>query len=88
MSDGLVERTPLQEAWAALIAVIPPNWNVGPASWHVERSEWQMYAWDSSERARVGKRSREWIASAATEVEVVREMGRCIRELAAGRVPK
>ena len=37
---------------------------------------------------KVGKRSREWIAVGATEVECVREMARCLVELGEGRWPK
>jgi hypothetical protein len=47
-----------------------------------------MYAFDPSERAKVGLRSREWTAVAPTEEGVVREMARCLREISAGRVPK
>jgi hypothetical protein len=36
----------------------------------------------------VGKRSREWTAVAPTELEVVREMARCLGEISAGRVPR
>ncbi len=38
----------------------------------------------SEERPRVGLRSREWTAVGATEVEVVREMGRFLREIGEG----
>ncbi len=88
MPDSLIERTPLQGAWAEIIAVIPATWNVGEPSWHVERSEWHMHAWDTAERVSVGKRSREWTAVGATEVAVIREMARCLRESRDGRVPK
>ncbi len=47
-----------------------------------------MYAFDPSERPMVGLRSREWTAVAATEEGVVLEMARCLREIAAGRVPR
>lgn len=47
-----------------------------------------MYAFDTTERAHVGKRSREWTAMGQTEVECVREMARCLREIGNGRVPK
>lgn len=55
---------------------------------HDERNEWQMYAFDPSERPVVGRRKREWTAIAPTEERGVREMARCLREIAAGRVPK
>ena len=41
-----------------------------------------------SETAVNGKRSREWTAVARSEVGVVREMARCLRELAAGGWPR
>jgi hypothetical protein len=47
-----------------------------------------MYAYDPSERAKVGIRSREWEVEGPTEEYVVREMARCLREIGAGRVPK
>ena len=39
---------------------------------------WEQYAFDPSERAQVGVRSRQWTAVAATELEVVRELARCL----------
>ena len=47
-----------------------------------------MYAFDPSERLKVGLRSREWIARAESEEGVVREMARCLRELREGRAPR
>ena len=81
----------LEAAWAALDAATPPGWWVGRPSLHEERDEWQMYAFDPSERPVVGVRSREWTATAPREVGqlgVVLEMARCLREISAGRVPK
>ncbi len=46
------------------------------------------YAFDPSEQPKVGLRSREWTAIAPTEVVVVQEMARCLREMRAGRVPR
>ena len=43
------------------------------------------HAFDTAEKAVNGKRGREWTAVARTEVGVVREMARCLGELAAGR---
>jgi hypothetical protein len=40
-----------------------------------------MYAFDRSKRSVLRKRSREWTATAPTQVEVVREMARCLREI-------
>ncbi len=47
-----------------------------------------MFAFDPSEKAVVGKRSREWSAVHPSEVGVIREMARCLRELGAGRWPR
>jgi len=43
-----------------------------------------VYAFDTTERVAIGKRSREWTAVGQTEVECVREMARCLRILAEG----
>ena len=48
---------------------------------------WEQYAFDPSERAQAGARSREWTAVAQSEVEVVREMARCLRLIGDGLVP-
>ncbi len=47
-----------------------------------------QYAFDPSERPVVGLRSREWTAIGSTELEVVAEMARCLRELREGRAPR
>ena len=47
-----------------------------------------IYAFDTTERAQVGRRSREWTAVGESEVECVREMARCLRLIGEGRVPK
>jgi hypothetical protein len=78
----------IASAWAAVHDATPPNWYVGRPSYHDERHEWVMYAFDQRERPSVGVRSREWTAVAATEVEVLLEMARCLRELGEGRVPQ
>jgi len=46
-----------------------------------------MYAFDTTEKAHIGRRSREWTAVGQTEDDCVREMARCLREIAAGRAP-
>ena len=48
---------------------------------------WEQYAFDPTERAQVGVRSREWTAVAPTELEVIRELARCLRLIREGRVP-
>lgn len=78
----------LEEAWEELHAAMPPGWRVGRQSYHDERHQWIQYAYDPSETLKVGVHSREWEAVAQTEVGVVREMARCLREVSAGRVPK
>lgn len=47
-----------------------------------------QYAFDPSVRAQVGIRSREWTAVAATELDVIRELARCLRLIREGRVPE
>jgi hypothetical protein len=46
--------TDLEEAWDGLLAVVPPGWYIGRPSYHDERDEWLLYAFDPSERAVVG----------------------------------
>ena len=46
-----------------------------------------VYALDPSENAFVGVRRRECTAVAPAEVDVILEMARCLREIAAGRAP-
>ena len=74
-----------ERAWDELHAATPPGWWVGSPSYHDERDEWLLYAFDPSERAVTGLRTREWTVVAATEERVVRELARCLRE---GRVPR
>jgi len=50
--------------------------------------QWAIYAFDQTEKAQIGRRSREWTAVGQTEVECVREMVRVLRIIAAGDVPK
>jgi hypothetical protein len=64
------------------------GWTLGSPSYHDERREWLLYAFDTTERPVVGLRSREWTAIAESEVGVVREMARCLWEIGAGRPPK
>jgi hypothetical protein len=47
-----------------------------------------MFAFDTRERATEGKRAGEWTTAAPSELEVVRSMASCLRELKPGRWPK
>ena len=78
----------LEYAWAELHLATPPGWYVGRPLYNARRDEWSLYAFDTTEKAKIGRRSREWTAVGPTEERVVREMARCLTELAAGRVPK
>jgi hypothetical protein len=79
--------TDLDVAWAAVHDALPASWTVGRPSYHDDRCERLLYAFDPSERPNLGIRSRDWTAVAPTEEGVVREMARCLREIAEGRAP-
>ena len=64
------------------------RWSIGRPSYHRERDEWQIYAFYPNERPKVGRRQREWATVTPTEERVIRSMAYCLREIAAGRVPK
>ena len=81
-------RTDLEDAWSELHDAKPSGWFVGRPSYSERYKAWDQYAFDPSERAQVGVRSREWTAAASTEVGVVRELARCLRLIREGRVPK
>ena len=77
----------LDDAWADLHASTPKGWFVGrPGQRH--GGQWEMYGFDTTERAQMGRRRREWTAVGQTEQACVREMAHCLREIAAGRAPK
>lgn len=77
----------LDDAWKALHAATPHGWYVGrPGQRH--GGQWAQYAFDTAERAQIGRRSREWTAVGQTEEACVREMARCLREIGEGRVPR
>jgi hypothetical protein len=78
----------LEAAWVDLHESTPPGWFVGRPLCNERRDEWSMYAFDTTERLKVGHRSREWSSVAPTQARVVHEMARCLRKLEAGRVPK
>lgn len=77
----------LESAWDTLHAATPPGWFVGrPGQRH--GGQWAMYAFDTTEQAHTGRRSREWTVVASSEVGVVREMARCLRLVASGEAPR
>ena len=80
--------TELEDAWSDLHDAKPAGWYVGRPSWDDRRKVWEQYAFDPRERAQVGHRSREWTAVAATELEVIRELARCLHLIREGRVPE
>ncbi len=83
--------TELQVACAELHEVNATlRWRIGRPYLHEEMTSnpWEQYAYDPTERPNGGGRSREWTAVAKTEVTVIREMARCLRQIAARRVPR
>ena len=82
MTDPLIVA-----AWDEVHAATPPVWFVGRPG-RRRGGSWAMYAFDQTEKAHIGRRSREWTAVRQTEQECIREMARCLREIGAGRVPR
>ena len=83
-----VDVTDRDRAWARIHAATPAGWFVGRPGYDPGRQQWTQYAFDPSERPRVGLRSREWTAVGMTELDVLEEMGRCLEEIKQGRVPR
>ena len=78
--------TDLDAAWNEVHDVKPDGWFVGtPVS--IERRGWEQYAFDTRERHKHGRRAREWTAVAQSELDVVREMARCLRLIREGEWP-
>jgi hypothetical protein len=75
----------LERARAELHDAKPSGWYVGSPTYVQQRGAWEQYSFDTSEGARAGHRSREWTAVGGTEVEVVREMARCLQLIREGR---
>jgi hypothetical protein len=79
----------LEQAWAELHGAIPPGWFVGRPPHNPRKTmPWEQYAFDTTERPRVGHRSREWTAVAPTQARVVREIEQCLREISEGGAPR
>lgn len=78
----------LAEAWSELHDATPSGWYVGTPVFNERRNEWSVYAFDTTERVKVGHRRREWTAVDPTQEGVLRELARCLREIAAGRIPR
>ena len=79
--------TDLEAAWNDIHDVKPDGWLVGTPV-YIERRGWEQYAFDMRERAKAGHRSREWTALASSELDVVREMARCLRLIGEALVPE
>jgi hypothetical protein len=76
----------LHAAWAELHAANAElRWYIGLPAFYERRDEWELYAFDPTERPRVGQRSRHWTAVAPTQARVVREMARCLRGIVRSR---
>jgi hypothetical protein len=76
-------------AWSAVHDVMPPNWFLGRRLFVERYNHWVQFAYDTTDRGRPGKpRTRQWTALGETEVECVREMGRCLRIIGQGAWPK
>ena len=83
--------TDFERAWGELDeANAMLHWRIGRPYLHEEMASnpWEQYAYDPRERPMAGARSREWTAIGNGEIEVVRAMARCLREIAAGSVPR
>jgi hypothetical protein len=79
--------TDLEDAWTDLHDATPDGWLVGQPSYDERRHVWEQYAFDPRGRAQAGIHSLEWMAVAPTELEVIRELARCLRLIREGRVP-
>ena len=89
--EGSYERIHemIEAAWLEVHAALPPGWFVGHPAFESRRAvPWSMYAFDTTEKPKIGHRSREWTAMAPTELDVLVEMARCLGEIRLGRVPK
>lgn len=78
----------LLDAWREVHDATPSTWFVGRPTYNERRDVWSLYAFDTTERLNIGRRSRGWTAIAPTQARVLREMARCLRDLAADRPPR
>ena len=78
----------LEDAWNELHDTEPPGWFVAQSACGDGHRVWEQYAFDPRERAQGGVRSREWTAVAQSELEVNRELARCLRLIREGGVPE
>jgi hypothetical protein len=79
----------IEAAWDDLHDARPPGWYVGRPFYRDELRQWEQYAYIPAESRRgVGHRAHEWTAVAATELEVIREMARCLQLIREGGVPE
>lgn len=90
ISGAVPTANELAATWADVHAANEPlGWFVGqPTEPTVRGLEWTQYAFDPRETPRVGRRTREWTAMAPTQLGVLREMARCLREISGGRAPR
>jgi hypothetical protein len=80
--------TDLDVAWTDLHDAKPDGWYVGRPSYDERCEVWEQYPYDPQERAQDSVRTREWTAVAPTELEVIRELARCLRLIREVRVPE
>ena len=78
----------LAAAWEAVHANTPAGWQVGPPGYVDRYRQWNMYAFDPTERPVVGKRAREWTAVGRSELHCLEVKARCLGEIKAGRWPR
>ena len=71
-----------------LFEAIPDGWTTGKPSYNPNAHAFEMSAFDQRDKVKVGHRTGAWTAVTPTEDAVVREMARCPREIAAGKVQK
>jgi hypothetical protein len=81
--------TDLEDARNGLHDAKPKGWFVGRPSCRDDLRAREPYAYVPAEGRRgVGHRAQEWTAVGQTELEVIREMARCLRVIGEGLVPK